>query len=140
MALWAATDRHLFWTTDSGHHWNDITPSAKASESVDSVFFLDTSAGWALLTAGNENTGEPDFNLASTSDAGANWSITPVKIPRLDPETVTLTGGTHIDFIDLLHGWMPETKCGAIKALRDTFPTDTATEAQLAKHEFLGRN
>lgn len=33
---------------------------------------------------------------------------------------------------------LPETKCRAIKALLDTFPTDTATETQLAEARVSG--
>jgi hypothetical protein len=43
---WAATRNHLFWTTDDGQHWKDITPKPPLREEVISaVFFLDTSTG-----------------------------------------------------------------------------------------------
>jgi photosystem II stability/assembly factor-like uncharacterized protein len=74
-AGWAATNKNLFWTTDGGAQWKDITPKANGRRVVASVFFLDTSNGWALLAyAGKEDSktgiSETLFELASTQDSG----------------------------------------------------------------------
>jgi photosystem II stability/assembly factor-like uncharacterized protein len=103
---WAATARNLFWTVDSGQHWKDIAPKFGPGQSIDSVFFQDASTGWVLLIGEDAGADEPRFDLASTANAGTNWSISRVKIPHLNPESTTLTGGSHIDFVDSLHGWM----------------------------------
>ena len=103
---WVATTKNLFWTTDAGRHWKQITPKMSPGQSTDSVFFLDTSIGWALLIGGNAAAIEPQFELASTNNAGTTWSILRIKIPHLNPENTVLTGGGHIDFVDPLHGWM----------------------------------
>lgn len=103
---WAATTSQLFWTTDGGAKWKDVTPKIAPGQSIDSVFFLDTSVGWALLISEDADADGPRFDLASTADAGASWLTRRVKIPDLSPRGITLTGGGHIDFVDPLHGWM----------------------------------
>jgi len=102
---WAATHNQVFWTRDSGRHWKDITPTLKATE-ITSVFFLNSSAGWVLLTRRNEATNDVSgFDLASTGNAGASWKLTPVKITDLSPQTL-LPGDGRMDFVDSQHGWI----------------------------------
>lgn len=103
---WASTDSSLFWTTDSGRHWKDITPKAGNGREIKSTFFLDGSGGWSLLVHEGENSGQPQFELASTTDAGETWSIGRLRLPHLDPERTTLSGGGRLTFFDHVHGWM----------------------------------
>jgi len=43
---WAADPQRLFWTTDGGGDWKDITPKKPVvEEEIASAFFLDTSTG-----------------------------------------------------------------------------------------------
>jgi photosystem II stability/assembly factor-like uncharacterized protein len=78
------------------------------------VFFLDASRGWVLLAVKREptkNNQEPDnfitdirgFDLASTTDGGATWTI-----KHLDalPEGVGWLAASEIFFLDAAHGWM----------------------------------
>jgi photosystem II stability/assembly factor-like uncharacterized protein len=110
---WVLMRGHLYWTTDGGSDWADITPPlarvaspAGNPDTIVSVFFLDTSNGWAALKHGGTSTGEWHFDLASTSDAGSTWSVTPVVVPNWNPNAETLGGGGGVDFIDPTHGWM----------------------------------
>jgi len=87
---WAA-DQRLFWTANGGGDWKDITPKKPVEgEEIGSIFFLDTSAGWVLLSRYAEP--EPRFDLVSTTGAGQSWWTTRTEIPRLDPETAVLGG------------------------------------------------
>jgi hypothetical protein len=48
---WAATNKKLFWTTNGGARWSDITPRLEhKQQAISSVFFLDSSTGWVLLS------------------------------------------------------------------------------------------
>lgn len=111
---WAATKSHLFWTTDGGAQWKDITPKLNHKrQMVSSVFFLDASTGWALLSCGDDRNLRVDdgcFELASTTDAGQTWSIlhegiaVPFSHQRLE-DGYGFSGRSWLDFADPQHGW-----------------------------------
>lgn len=47
---WVQSDLdHLYWTTDQGSHWKEITPPKSPKEFLTGIFFLDSSSGWAVL-------------------------------------------------------------------------------------------
>ena len=104
---WAMRAQHLYWTTDNGANWMDITPTRPDSYhnnypwNIVDGFFLDASSGWILFAHYDEPT--PEFAMASTNNAGATWSVRPVAIPanagNLDPQG-------RIAFADALHGWI----------------------------------
>ncbi len=48
------SDDRLFWTSDDGANWKDITPQDPASHEIAGVFFLDPSRGWVLLALKRE--------------------------------------------------------------------------------------
>jgi photosystem II stability/assembly factor-like uncharacterized protein len=101
---WAATSANLFWTTNNGQHWNDITPPRPIpDEGIASVFFLDSSIGWVLLAHYDEPM--PRFDLAYTKDSGATWSLTELKIPVSPGDLILLPEGS-MQFTDASHGWM----------------------------------
>src|SRR6266700_7547216 len=103
---WALMGPGLIWTADAGQHWSKITPPLSPGEYIASVFFLDTSTGWALLSKPpSQGEEQPHFQLAATSDSGANWSVTPMSIPSPN-RGITLAGSGVLDFVDPLHGWV----------------------------------
>jgi photosystem II stability/assembly factor-like uncharacterized protein len=129
---WALMNGHLYWTTDFGQDWRDITPPAAASprgsEQIADVFFLDISNGWALLRvpASGGEYGDWRFDIASTSNAGIAWSVVPVAIPNWNPRAYSLGGSGTIDFVDTMHGWLdlsiqssPATNWGALFVTSD---------------------
>lgn len=97
----------LWWTTDGGAHWQIITPPMSKSEIVISVSFVNTLDGWALL---EDISQEPDafqFDLASTTSAGAKWEVHHLITPRLRSNDMRsgFADGL-VAFVDPLHGWM----------------------------------
>ena len=112
---WAATNKKLFWTTDGGAQWKDITPKLDHKEQrVSSVFFLDASSGWAWLSCSDGRDPIVDdvcFEFASTTNAGENWSVVHPKIvDPVPPSVITedgqgFSGKTFLDFTDVQHGW-----------------------------------
>ena len=114
---WVATGNQLFWTTDAGGTWKDITPphAPKIStplRGISAVFFLDSSTGWVVMHSYDEklNTGTNQIFIASTNDAGANWSYRRVSSPemnRYNTEGSTgLDGNAWLQFTDAQHGIM----------------------------------
>jgi len=111
---WAATSKTLFWTTDNGAHWADVTPKPKHKrQMVSSVFFLNASTGWVLLHCGDDRdilVDEGCWELAATSDAGESWSVTHEKIAvpfsreHLE-ESTGFSGKSWLSFPDPQHGW-----------------------------------
>jgi photosystem II stability/assembly factor-like uncharacterized protein len=102
----------FYRTTDNGANWTDITPPSTpdSDERISDVFFLDTHSGWALFSRYDKD--QPQFDLASTTDAGATWSrkqLTPLPAPADygNPDQSTLGGwGGTVAFADSLHGWI----------------------------------
>ena len=77
-------------------------------QAVSSVSFLDTSTGWALLNCADRHSEKMDdtcFEVAATTDAGANWSVVHPKVVDPDPES-GFSGRTYLGFADQTHGWM----------------------------------
>jgi photosystem II stability/assembly factor-like uncharacterized protein len=111
---WAATDNKLFWTTDGGSQWKDITPKLNHKrQEVSSVFFLGNSAGWALLKCGDDRdvlADEGCFELASTTNAGKTWAISHEKIAvpfsrEYLKDSTGFSGQSWLDFVDSQNGW-----------------------------------
>lgn len=101
---WATLGQGLYWTVDGGTHWKDISPPRALNDILGGVFFLNTSSGYVLLSYPNEKD-EPQFRIAHTSDAGASWSSSPIKLPWKRYEDDFFGGGS-IFFLDQLHGWV----------------------------------
>lgn len=112
---WVATGEKLFWTTNNGTHWKEITPLTKHKHQLlSSVFFLNDHAGWALIKCGDDTSPAVDdvcFEFARTLDAGESWSLTRPTIVDPVPARVVTDDGqgfsdtTFLDFVDTLHGW-----------------------------------
>jgi len=109
----------LYWTSDNGSHWANVTPPPVRQEQVLSVFFLNASTGWVLL---GEHDDPPTFDIAFTRDSGANWSVTHVDLPIKPNEPIMPQGD--IDFTDVDHGWMNlSVESGAAFHLGELFRT-----------------
>jgi photosystem II stability/assembly factor-like uncharacterized protein len=103
---WAMSMRRLLWTSNGGTEWEDITPPASKGAVISGVFFLDTGRGWVTLEHGEPDVpGGLQFDLASTDNAGATWSVEPLRIP--DQLSGSLTGGgASVAFADPNRGWL----------------------------------
>jgi photosystem II stability/assembly factor-like uncharacterized protein len=105
--LGTGRDDHLFWTSDDGGVWKDITPPDPASREIAGVFFLDVSHGWVVLAVRGEEFIGPSnvsgFDLAATTDGGADWTVGHVTPPSAG---YGWSGHSEIFFLDSNHGWL----------------------------------
>ncbi|HYK92153.1 MAG TPA: hypothetical protein VE398_25550 [Acidobacteriota bacterium] len=126
---WVVEANRLYWTTDNGIHWVDITPRTTSApwaevENV-GVFFLDISKGWVMLSQWDQSLRDWRLDIAKTSDGGASWSIAPLSYPDLLPTLQdAMAGPAGICFVDPLHGWIDmafagNSKPGKLLATKD---------------------
>jgi photosystem II stability/assembly factor-like uncharacterized protein len=105
---WAERAGRLYWTSDDGANWRDITPPEDGT--LGSIFFLDTSKGWIRNDHYQKSSGELQLYLATTADTGATWSRIMVRLRPKDygvPGDAAVGGGAgSVAFADPLHGWM----------------------------------
>ena len=67
-AGWTRTSDHLYWTSDGGMNWSNVTPALRPHEVISAVFFLDAARGWVLLSHAGD-AGE-EFELPTTKPQG----------------------------------------------------------------------
>jgi photosystem II stability/assembly factor-like uncharacterized protein len=121
---WVATSSQLFWTTDAGVTWRNITPPQLPAMisplwGISAVFFVDNSNGWVVFHScceeqevkeGADDSSTNQFFLASTNDAGADWSYRRVSTSEVDHARLQgsrgLADGCSLWFTDVLHGVM----------------------------------
>lgn len=106
---WVLGANKLYWTTDNGGRWEDITPPLSGSnEKIADVYFKDASNGWVLLSTREEDQSQIRFELASATNPGSvrSWTVTPLEIPALALNSPQLTGGGQVYFVDSQHGWL----------------------------------
>ncbi len=107
---WAERGGRLYWTTDNGANWKDITPPLDADEILSSIFFLNPSTGWITTNHTQDPSEATKFALVSTTDAGATWARTTIPLRQQDYGLSTdfplHRGAGSVVFADPLHGWM----------------------------------
>ena len=67
---WALAGHRLYWTSDNGQNWDDITPG-NGQQLVSKAFFLDTNTGGAIFS-GSDDAGA-SITVASTLNGGKSW-------------------------------------------------------------------
>lgn len=107
---WTFSGGDMVWTNDNGRHWKEITPDLRGlNEGIVSVFFLDTSRGWALVSGYDDpreaGIGAPKYGMAFTKDSGTTWSVIQLNIP-VNPHEYVLVPQGYLQFTDATHGWM----------------------------------
>ena len=70
---WASSGSQLFFTSDNGADWKNISPPTANGDLYASVFFLDAQTGW-VLTAHSDDFEDWNFAVWRTSDGGARWA------------------------------------------------------------------
>jgi photosystem II stability/assembly factor-like uncharacterized protein len=117
---WVSNNGHLYWTTDSGSHWADITPIPPNAHvrgvGLLSVYLLNTQEGWAIIsypetvvpvTPQSLRTRGTIYDIAQTVDGGQTWSFLPLTYPPLAKwQEDVIVGPSSLYFLDSQRGWM----------------------------------
>jgi photosystem II stability/assembly factor-like uncharacterized protein len=97
---------HVYWTTNNGLSWSDITPELNSTQVIESVFFLDASHGWVAMEDSSDSVKQP-FSVASTKNGGKSWLNVTL---NFDVSGSLFAGApasvTSFSFIDAEHGWI----------------------------------
>jgi hypothetical protein len=99
---WALAGNRLYWTSDSGQSWNDITPG-DGQRPVSKVFFSDTKTGWAVLP-GNDGA-QSSITVASTRNGGVTWQNTQVALDAI-AQGRQIGGVASVYFTGPEQGWI----------------------------------
>ena len=103
----ATNGPQLLWTSSGGSEWEDITPPGPKDGWISDIFFLDTRRGWVLFAHGEPDIpGGLQFDLASTDNAGAAWSMRHVTVPERRYARSDILHGGILAFADSVHGWL----------------------------------
>lgn len=100
---WLLYNNHLYWTTNQGSSWKDITPSYPVQATIAEVNFLDVNHAWLILTYLNGE--DPVYVLASSTDAGATWQTEILSL--FDPgDVAAVAQDVHLERLDEQTGWL----------------------------------
>ncbi|MFT3892404.1 MAG: DUF1906 domain-containing protein [Anaerolineales bacterium] len=101
---WVLLDQSLFWTSNAGETWNNISPSVPADATIKVVRFIDLETGWVLSTTLNP-TGGSLFHLAQTNDGGATWTTRTLSLFEAG-EIASYVEKVDMGWLDTQHGWI----------------------------------
>jgi photosystem II stability/assembly factor-like uncharacterized protein len=71
---WVQLGQNIYWTSDGGRRWENISPSGLRPDGLRGATFLDTSHGW-VVSASTNDAGEFDYAIARTFDRGRSWQV-----------------------------------------------------------------
>jgi photosystem II stability/assembly factor-like uncharacterized protein len=107
---WVANDGGLYWTSDAGRTWKDISPPymhlklISTPVSLKDAFFIDVLNGWALLSDWGDHADAPEVTLAYTKNGGIDWTTDRIVVPDVDADS--LDGYGNLFFLDHNIGWL----------------------------------
>jgi photosystem II stability/assembly factor-like uncharacterized protein len=97
VSCWATAQGRLYWTSNNGASWADITPPGSATafwvdtqrafnssiKLIRQALFLDSSHGWVILSSGSpksEGGTGLSASIGVTEDGGNNWVLHPLHL------------------------------------------------------------
>ena len=102
---WVLQQNRLYLTRNNGQDWVEITPYT-STQRIESVFFLNSTSGWVIaLDQHPAGRSGPALQIASTSDAGRNWTFTLIDTPGTT-DLQNFASIRSMFFLDSRHGWI----------------------------------
>ncbi len=99
---WVLASDRLFWTSDNGANWADITPPD--AEHILGVFFLDQFHGWSISRHSTSAQASKSLSIFRTNDGGSTWTAATFDTSSLEDDPI-LGKGAHLYFSDPRNGW-----------------------------------
>src|SRR5688572_12041201 len=101
---WVLLDQALFWTSDAGQTWTEISPSIPADTMVEDIQFIDSNRGWLLASIRDPNGGAL-FQLSQTIDGGTTWATRALSLFE-SGEIASYVKNADMGWIDAQTGWI----------------------------------
>jgi photosystem II stability/assembly factor-like uncharacterized protein len=101
---WLLLNRQLFWTSDNGQTWTEISPPIPIDSSIESVQFIDSNQGWLLATTRDLNGGTL-FQLSQTNDGGLSWETRALSLFE-SGEIASYAENADMGWFDSQTGWI----------------------------------
>ena len=101
---WILLDQKMFWTSDAGQTWSDISPALPSGAAVQDVQFIDSELGWVLFTTLNPEGGAL-FHLAHTTDGGITWTTHTLSLFE-SGEIASYAEKAEMGWFDAQKGWL----------------------------------
>lgn len=121
---WVLTGQQILWTDNNGQTWTDITPPLESPQQIDSLYFLDSQHGWALLhSPWIDQADAPEIHVALTADGGRDWSTVSLNASLFVRQSYG--DRAWFSFPDDMHGWLMMQKASSAAYSRgDLFMTE----------------
>jgi photosystem II stability/assembly factor-like uncharacterized protein len=101
---WVMLGHNIYWTTDGGNNWENISPAGLQPSGMRGATFLDTLNGWMVFANANE-VGEYDYSIARTFDRGRSWQVNKLSLFTAgDPDG--FGDAIYLQFLDEKTGYM----------------------------------
>ncbi len=99
---WSLAAGRLFWTSDNGQNWDEITPGY-GQQPIIKAFFFDAKTGWAIFS-GSDGAGT-SIMVASTRNGGKSWQNAQVAVDSI-AQGRQFGGVASMSFADAEQGWL----------------------------------
>jgi photosystem II stability/assembly factor-like uncharacterized protein len=100
---WMQYGERLYWTTDGGSSWREITPPSIGSQRILGAVFLNTRQGWSI-TGSYPGLSNGSPSVLRTMDSGNSWDA--FSLPGFTRGEILEVESAFLDFVDSNTGWI----------------------------------
>jgi photosystem II stability/assembly factor-like uncharacterized protein len=105
---WMVRGDNLYWTTTSGEHWDEVSPSLNEQAAIQRVFFLDPTYGWVVSSqpVADATTPVTPLTIHRTTDGGVTWEALSLESFDVTESGAAVAANVFLDFLDAQTGWL----------------------------------